>query len=144
MADFQTNLPVTIVQEDGDYMKVMVVGDVSQTEIWRNKRLSSTRSFNNRLVVEAYQKTGLQTTVNAGFAFIQQKVTVKGLEVLMDAQLADGTFVPKGSIAYIKEELLHTSAWAQKILESDTFERPFIIVDMTNVEYISPPKGTAA
>ncbi|CAM6004801.1 unnamed protein product [Sphagnum balticum] len=59
-------------------------------------------------------------------------------------RLKDGTFIQSGSIAYVKEELLHTSAWAQKILESDTFPKPFIIVDMTNVEYIVPPSGEAA
>ena len=106
--------------------------------------LSSTRSFNNRLVVEAYQKEGLKSTVSNGFAFIQQKVSVKGLTVLMDSQLSDGTFIPKGSIAYIKEESLHTAPWAQKILESDTMKTPFIIVDITNVEYIVPPNGEAA
>lgn len=106
--------------------------------------LESTRSFNNRLVVEAYKKEGLKSHVSNGFAMVQQKVTVKGLTVLLDAKLSDGTFIPKGSIAYIKEELLHTAHWAQKILESDTFSAPFIIVDMANVEYISPPSPEAA
>jgi hypothetical protein len=106
--------------------------------------LESARSFNNRLIVEAYKKEGLKSRVSNGFAMVEQKVAVKGLTVLMDAKLSDGTFVPKGSTAYIKEELLHTASWAQKILESDTFRIPFIIVDMTNVEYVVPPTGEVA
>jgi hypothetical protein len=142
--DFRSDLPVRVIQEEGDYLKVMQVGDVSKLEAWRINTLSSPRSFNNRLIVEAYQKKGLQSSISNGFAFVEQKVSVKGLQVLMDAKLADGTYIQKGSTAYIKEELLHTAQWAQKILESDTFPAPFIIVDMSNVEYIVPPSGEAA
>lgn len=105
--------------------------------------LESASSFNNRLIVEVYQKEGLKSAVSNGFAFIQQKVNVKGLKVLMNAKLSDGTFIAKGSTAYIKEESLHTAAWAQKILESDTIGS-FIIVDMVNVEWVDPPGAPAA
>jgi hypothetical protein len=107
-------------------------------------QLYSTRSFNNRLIVEAYRKEGLKSSVVNGFAMIQQKVSVKGLTVLMDAKLADGTWIPKGSIAYIKEEQLHAQPWAQKVLEADTIEGPFLIVDISNVEFISPPQNSEA
>lgn len=107
-------------------------------------QFTETRSMNNRLVVEPYVKSALQSTVTNGFAFITQKVTIKGLKVLMDAKLSDGTFVPKGSTAYIKEETLHTQPWAQKVLESDTLGVPFIIVDLAHVEFISPPPDEAA
>lgn len=142
--DFRSDMPVRIVQEKDEYIKVLAVDGISQTEVWRNNTLNSPRSFNNRLIVEAYQKKGLQSSVSNGFAFVEQKVSVKGLAVLMDAKLADGTFVQKGSTAYIKEELLHAAPWAQKILQSDTFPAPFIIVDMSNVEYIVPPSEPAA
>lgn len=101
--------------------------------------LTATRSMNNRLVVESYKKEALQSEIKNGFAFIQQKVTVKGLAVLMDAKLADGTFIPKGSVAYVKEESLQTKPWAQKVLQSDTLKTPFIIVEMSDIEFISPP-----
>lgn len=107
-------------------------------------QLTTPRSFNNRLIVEAYRKDGLKSHVSNGFAFIEQKVSLKGLTVLIDAKLSDGTLVPKGSTAYIKEELLHTAAWAQKILQSDTLPTQFIVVDITHVEFIAPPKGDAA
>jgi hypothetical protein len=109
-----------------------------------SETITSSRSFNNRLIVEAYKKTALQAQTGTGFAYIQQKVAVKGLTVLMDAQLSDGTYIPKGSVAYIKEEALHTQAWAQKILESETFAGQFIIVDISNVEFIVPPGEPAA
>jgi hypothetical protein len=118
------------------------IGDVMQDDGLFT--LTATRSMNNRLVVEAYKKGELQSTVSNGFAFISQKVTVKGLKVLMDAKLNDGTFVPKGSTAYIKEESLHTQPWAQKVLESDTLKVPFIIVDLSSVEFIAPPSDEAA
>ena len=104
--------------------------------------LDHTTSF-NKIIVEAYQKEGLRSVVANGFAMIQQKVAVKGLKVLMDAKLSDGTFIRKGSTAYIKEETLHTAPWAQKILESDTLGA-FLPVDMTYVEFVSPPEEPAA
>jgi hypothetical protein len=106
--------------------------------------LQSTRSLNNRLVIEAYKKEGLRANVQHGFARLDQKLAVKGLTILMDAKLNDGTFVPKGSKAYIREETLHTAPWAQKILESDLLGQPFMITDLANVEFIEPPTDPAA
>jgi hypothetical protein len=104
----------------------------------------SPRSLNNRLIVESYKKEGLKSSVNNGFAMIAQKVSLKGLKVLMDSNLPDGTSIQKGSTAYIKEEILHTQQWAQKALEADTLPVPFLIVDMSFVEFVVPPEGTAA
>ena len=101
--------------------------------------LRTTQSFNNRLVVEAYKKEDLKTNNSSGFAMIQQKVTVKGLRVLLDAKLNDGTVILKGSTAFIKEESLHNLPWAKAILESEAVEGRFIIVDISNVEFIKPP-----
>lgn len=102
--------------------------------------LNSTRSMNNRLIVEAYKKEALRSTEKNGFAFVSQKLTLKGLKVLVDAKLNDSTFVPKDSVVYIKEEVLHTQAWAQKPLECEAISEPFLIVDLNFVEFISPPK----
>lgn len=100
--------------------------------------------MNNRLVLETYKKEGLRADVQNGFARPDQKVAVKGLVVLMDAKLSDGTLIVKGSIAYIREEKLHTETWAQKILKSDTLSVPFLIADLTSVEFIDPPPPEAA
>ena len=97
------------------------------------------RSLNNRLVVEPYRKEALRANVRNGFATLDQKLAVKGLMVLMDAKLNDGSTVPKGSKAYIREEALHTQPWAQKVSESDAVEGQFLIVDLNHVEFIVLP-----
>lgn len=95
-------------------------------------------SFNNRLIVEKYVKGELRHKERNGFALIDQKLNLKGLKVLVDACVLDGVTVRKGSVAYIKEEVLHTAAWAQKALESDNIPVPFLIVDLSQVEFIVP------
>ena len=138
MADSQAHMPVQVVNErsipvhltDGSYLLP--------------NTLTKMRSMNNRLIVEAYQKQGLQTTISQGFAFIEQKVSLKGLKVLIDAKLADGTIVLAGSTAYIKEEVLHTAPWAQKSYQCDTFLVPFMPIDATHVDFITPPGDDAA
>ena len=106
--------------------------------------METPRSMNNRLIVEAYKKEGLKTVVNQGFAMIEQKVSLKGLKVLMDAQLSDGTFVAKGSTAYIKEELLHTQPWAKQSYTCNFLNEPFMPIDITHVDFIVPPPKDAA
>ena len=96
-------------------------------------------SFNNRLILEKYVKGEIRKKITNGFASIDQKSSVKGLRVLVDAYLGN-TLIPKDSVAYIKEEVLHTAAWAQKLLESDTIDGQFLIADLTHVEFIIPPK----
>lgn len=100
-------------------------------------------SFNNRLIVEKYIKGEIRAKEQNGFALIDQKLRLKGLKLLADATLSLGSAwftVNKGSTVYIKEEVLHTAAWAQKALESDAIEGLFIIVDLSQVELIVPVK----
>lgn len=101
--------------------------------------LDNKTSLNDRLILEPYRNEGgLKTTVNHGIAMVSQKVAVKGLKVLIDAKLKDGTVISAGSIAYVKEELLHTQPWAKKILESDAIITPFMIVDLNYVDFVVP------
>jgi hypothetical protein len=110
-----------------------------------NNNLVAPRSLNNRLIVESYVKGELRANTSNGFAFIEQKLNLKGLKVLLETKLSDGTLVPKGAVAYIKEETLHTQPWAQKALECDFIEGKFLIVDIGFVEFIAPyPKETQA
>lgn len=100
-------------------------------------------SVNNRLIVESYKEDrGLKATVNSGFAMISQKVTVKGMKVLMDADLhVHGQLwgrVRKGDMAYIREEYLHSQPWAKKMFSSDAVEGDFMIVDLAMVEFVVP------
>lgn len=110
-------------------------------------------SYNNRFIVEPYAgDRTIKTTSGSGFAMIQQKVSLKGLKLLVDVVLIDkpsitqyGSLapqdIPKGSIIYIKEELLYTQQWAKQILESDAVEGKFIIVDGQYVEMIDIKRG---
>lgn len=99
--------------------------------------MKSLYSLNNRLIVEPYKKEGLTSTINNGFAKPDQKVAVKGLTVLMETKLTDGRIIKKGDKVYIKEESLYSLPWAQKILKCDCIDGNFLIVDITNVEFIS-------
>lgn len=92
----------------------------------------------NKVIVEEYKKEALRSKEQNGFAFVEQKTKLKGLRMLTDAQLFVGgqqLTILKGTIAYIKEETLHTQQWAQKSLESDTIQGKFLIVDISFVEY---------
>lgn len=106
--------------------------------------LSYPSSFNNKLILEAYTHTEIRPEGNKGWIVASQKNNLKGLKVLIQATLSDGTIVPVGSTAYLKEEFLHTSPAAKNKLKSDTLPGEFILVTMNEVEYISPPEGGAA
>lgn len=102
-------------------------------------------SLNNRLVVETYKTDkSLRANVSNGFATIAQKSGLKGLRVLIGTTLSDGRHIPAGSTAYIKEELLHTATWASKPLEADTIPVPFLVVEMSVVDFVNIPEDPAA
>lgn len=96
-------------------------------------------SIGTKLVVEAYVKEALRAKEVSGFARLDQKDNLKGLKVLVSARLPNDIFIPKGSIAYIKEELLHAQPWAQKTFKSEALEVSFFMVDMIYVEFVGPP-----
>lgn len=96
-------------------------------------------SFSNKLILEAYNNDKIIKTENRnGLAFVDQKTKVKPLKLLVNAKLIDGTVIAKGSKAYVKEEQLFSQPWAKKILESDSIEGKFIVVDIGQVEFILP------
>jgi hypothetical protein len=102
-----------------------------------------TFSLNNRVVLEQYIKEGLKAKISGGIATPGQRDGLKGLRVLMDAYLTDGRHIPKGSVAYLKEEVLHSHQWASKPLTCDTIDGKFLIVDLSFVEFFDTP-GNAA
>lgn len=103
-----------------------------------------TFSLNNRLILEPYVKEALRREVIGGIATPGQRDGMKGLKTLMPTRLTDGREIPAGSIAYIREETLHSQPWATKHFSSDTLPTKFIVVDLTYVEFISTPDGDAA
>lgn len=103
--------------------------------------MSDTVSLNNRFMVEPYKgDRALKANTTGGFAIVQQKVSIVGLMLLADALICLGgenvRTLAKGSKVYIKEELLFTQPWAQKVYESDAIEGKFIIVDLNYVEFV--------
>ncbi len=107
--------------------------------------LTNSTSFNNKLVLEAYRHTELKAEAKSGWiAMADQKKNLKGLKVLVQATLPDGTLIPAGSTAFIKEESLHTQPFAKNKLKCETLPGEFILVTMNEVEFISPPEGGAA
>jgi len=101
-------------------------------------------SVNNKLILEAYVKEGLKAKIQGGIAIPGQRSGLKGLQVLVDTTLSNGKEIPKGSIAYIKEEALYTHAWASQHNTCDTIPGKFMIVDFQFIEGFDTPDGDAA
>ncbi len=102
--------------------------------------LNKASSFNNKLILESYKHTEIRPEGNKGWVQAAQKNSLKGLKVLIQAVLSDGTIVLKNSTAFIKEESLYTCVWAKAKLKCDTIPVEFILVNMAEVEYIEPPR----
>lgn len=97
-------------------------------------------SLNNRVIVEAYKTDkSLRANVSSGFATIAQKSALKGLKVLVSTTLSDGREIPAGSTAYIREEILHTAAWAKTPMDCESIEGQFFVIDAAFVEFVRVP-----
>jgi uncharacterized protein (UPF0254 family) len=106
--------------------------------------LSKASSFNNKLILESYKHTEIRPEGNKGWITAGQKNSLKGLRVLLDAELPNGDKILAGSKAWVKEDSLHTAVWAKDIRKCDFIPGEFILVTMNEVEFISPPEGGAA
>jgi hypothetical protein len=95
------------------------------------------------LVLEQYVRESLKKEVVNGIATPGQRDSVKGLKVLMDATLPDGRKIPKGSTAYIREELLHNHSWATKAYSCDTLSVKFLLVEREHIEFVTTPDEAA-
>lgn len=102
-------------------------------------------SLNNRLILEQYKKQELRAKIVGGIAMMDHKVSLKPLKVLVDAKLADGTLIPKGSTAYVREEYLHNNSSMGRtggttipsFDNQDVASEPFIVLDITQVDIIN-------
>ncbi len=98
------------------------------------------RTFNNKLMLKPYVYTGeIRANVSSGFATVEQKSKMIGLEVLVEAFVTIGQqniFIPQGSIAYISEETLHTNGWSKKTYTCDSIDNKFILVDFCYINMI--------
>ena len=93
-------------------------------------------SVNNKLILEVYVKEGLKAKISGGIATPGQRDGVKGLKLLVDASTATHGNIPAGSLAYIKEEVLHNhSQTIFKHLTCDAIPDKFMSVDLQYVEF---------
>lgn len=106
--------------------------------------LTKPTSFNGKLVLEAYVHTEIRSNTSKGWTGVVQKNNLKGLKVLVDADLPNGESVQAGSTAWIKEDFLYSQPWAKDIRKCDFIPGEFILVTMNEVEFVSPPKGDVA
>lgn len=94
-------------------------------------------SLNDKLILEPYDHgQGLKTEIRNGLAFVQQKVNLVPLKVLVEARLNDGSYIPAGSLVYLEEDALcgKTASWAKTVRKCQALgEQPFIVVDKHHV-----------
>lgn len=108
-----------------------------------HRHVDSPFTINNKFIVAVYDSDrALKSVERNGFAMVAQKVSVVGLELLMDATIQDGKqtsrIVPKGSLVYIKEEFLHSNPTIKRVYESDAIVGKFNIIEMAWVEFVVP------
>jgi len=116
-------------------------GGTVDLEKYKEKKEMNLVSLNNKFVVEPYKgDRTLKANSASGFAIVQQKVSIIGLRLLVDSLVQVGPqareTLPKGSMIYVREELLFTQEWAKKVYESDAIEGKFILVDASQVEFV--------
>lgn len=92
----------------------------------------------NKFIVEPYHSDrAIKMTTGSGFAMIAQKVSLKGLKLLVDACILENgheVWFNAGSVIYFREELLHTQPWAKSQMECEGIEGKFLIVDRQFME----------
>ena len=96
-------------------------------------------SMNNRFILEAYTgDRSLKAKETSGFAMLSQKVNLIPLKLVVAARLNDGTLIPAGSIALLKEEMVFTQQWGKNSMEAPGIQGKFIIVPQDFIELVVP------
>lgn len=97
-------------------------------------------STNNKLILQPYEQgQGLKSEIRNGIAFVSQKTTLVGLKLLVEARLADGSYLPAGSVVYLDESLLcsPSSKWAKDVKTCSALrDKNFIVADLSCVTLI--------
>jgi len=96
------------------------------------------KSVNFNIICKPYRGSrGLKSKIVSGVATVQQKTEVIGLEVLQDAKIDKDTLIRKGSMVYIREDILysHKDMYSVEMTCSDIGE-PFIIANYGHVVFI--------
>lgn len=95
-------------------------------------------STNQMIICKPYVGAkGLRAKVSSGMAVVQQKTEVVGLEVLRDARIDKDTVIKKGSVVYIKEEILFTYKDTYSVpLSCGEIGEPFVLAHYAHVAFV--------
>ena len=104
------------------------------------------KSFSNRIILEAYnQGQGVKSEVRGGIAFVAQKTDAIGLKVLATAVLNNGTIIPEGSVAYVKEDILFGPVAKDIRTAKAAFgDQKYIEIDVAHTSFIDLKETTNA
>ena len=99
-------------------------------------------SINGKLLLEPYVSSGaIKAEIKSGFATVKQKSTLIGLKALHPSKWIDknghARSVNRGDTVFLKEEDLHTQAFAKTVFNLDSDQEKFIIVDANSAISIS-------
>jgi hypothetical protein len=90
-------------------------------------------SVNNKLICTPYEGgKSLKAEVKSGFATVQQKNNVVGLELLADAKVSLGgnlIDLKKGTMVYFSEEVVYNNKNFHTPIKNDILQEQFIIAD---------------
>lgn len=96
----------------------------------------------NKFIVDPVEGDGaLRSDSSEGFAFIEQRTTLRGLITKIDAHINSGQshyLVPAGSTIYIKEERMFHPSWPKTIYKTEGSDAGMMIIDSSFVEFIKP------
>lgn len=94
-------------------------------------------SYNNNVICRPYEKKGgIRKKITSGVATMEQKTKLVGLEILEDAFINKDISLKKGSIAYIKEEVLHSTKQYSLPLSCDDMKHNFIMVNFGHIVFV--------
>jgi len=101
-------------------------------------------SPNNLIVAEPYKTQGVTTTVNKGFASVDQKVNLIPLKVLITSKLATGDSVTANDNIYIKQHTLETNPNYKNALKMNGLDVILVeLKDVILVEHTEEEKQSA-
>jgi len=94
-------------------------------------------SYNNNVICEPYVKEGgIRKKIQGGMATISQKTALIGLKVLRDAYITKDLSIKKGSVVYIKEEILHTTPQYSIPLICEDMKESCVIINFGHVSFV--------
>lgn len=96
------------------------------------------KSCNNNILCKPYvKKGGIRSTTTKGIATIDQRTKIVGLEVVEDAYINEDLTISKGSVVYIKEEILHSTPQYNTPMICDDLKESCVLVNYGHVSFVN-------